>query len=125
MNEWVDSSRYGARVLERFEEPRRAGVPAGANLVGEAKSKPRNSRARLHLRSEDGVIQAAGFEVLGCPHTLAAADLVCEDLEGRKQADLAEYQASFLQDALPLPADKLDIGILLEDAVRGATDNET
>ena len=124
MDEAADAGSYGTRVLERFDQPLRAGVPRGANRVGSATSKPRSSRVRLHLRAEEGLIQAAGFEVLGCPHTLAAADLVCEDLEGRNEAELADYQASFLEDALPLPADKLDIRILLEDAVRAATHTE-
>lgn len=124
MDEWADSADYGASVLERFEQPRRAGIPEGAEFVGVAISKPRSSRVRLHLRIENGVIQSAGFEVLGCPHTISAADLVCEDLEGRKEAELAEYQAGFLDAALPLPADKLDVRILLEDAVRGTTNTE-
>lgn len=124
MDELVDSAAYGQKVLERFEQPRRAGAPSGANHVGEAASKPRSSRVRLHLRVEDDEVRAAGFEVLGCPHTLAAADLVCEDLEGRKEAELVDYQATFLDDTLPLPANKLDIRILLEDAVRDATNTE-
>ena len=124
MDEAADSGSYGTRVLERFEQPRRAGVPQGANRLGSAVSKPRSSRVRLYFRADNGVIQAAGFEVLGCPHALAAADLVCEDLEGRQEAELAGYEAAFLGEALPLPADKLDIRILLEDAVRDATHTE-
>lgn len=124
MDELVDSAVYGQKVLERFERPRRAGAPPTANCFGEAVSKPRSSRVRLHLRVEDEVVRAAGFEALGCPHTLAAADLVCEDLEGRTMAELADYHAAFLDDALPLAAEKVDIRILLEDAVRAATNTE-
>lgn len=111
---------YGDAVLERFARPRRAGVPASADRVGEAESRARSSRVRLHLALREGRVEQAGFEVLGCPHAIAAADLVCEDIEGRELAELARYDAGFLDTVLPLPAEKLDIRILLEDAVRSA-----
>lgn len=117
----ADSTVYGPRVIERFEAPVHAGVPAGANLAGSAVSRPRASRVRVHLRIAGGVVEAAGFQALGCPHTIAAADLVCADLIGRALAELHDYNAGFLEAALPLPAEKRDIRILLEDAVRDAT----
>lgn len=120
MEALVDTAAYSERVIERFEAPRHAGRPAGADLVGEAHSAARASRVRLSFRITDHVIDAAGFEVLGCPHTIAAADLVCGDLTGRPLADLAGYDAGFLVDRLPLPPGKLDIRILLEDAARDA-----
>ena len=120
MDELADMAAYGQRVVKHFEKPRHAGIPEGANRVGFAASKPRSSRVRLHLKVDGGVVRAAGFEVLGCPHTLAAADLVCADLVGRDEEELVNYEARFLDEALPLPADKLDIRLLLEDAVRNA-----
>lgn len=116
----VDTTAYGARVIERFEAPLHAGRPAGADRCGEAVSKPRASRVRLHLEVRDDRVAAAGFEALGCPFTIAAADLVCADLVGRALTELAVYDASFLDTALPLPPDRLDIRILLEDAVHDA-----
>ncbi|HEX7047578.1 MAG TPA: iron-sulfur cluster assembly scaffold protein [Gammaproteobacteria bacterium] len=116
----ADTAAYGRRVMELFDSPAHAGPPDGVNLVGEAESRTRLSRIRLHLRVSDDVVEAAGFEALGCPHTIAAAELACEDLEGRKRDELAGYDARFLEAALPLPAEKLDIRILVEDAVRNA-----
>lgn len=116
----ADTATYGRRVMELFDAPVHAGLPDGANRVGEAASRPRASSVRLHLRVVGGTVEAAGFEALGCPHTIAAAELACEDLEGRKCDELAGYDASFLEAALPLPAQKLDIRILVEDAVRNA-----
>lgn len=116
----VDSERYGERLVELFEAPAHAGRPDGANREGHAASRPRNSRVVLYLRVVDGSVEAAGFEVLGCPHTIAGAELVCADLRDRRLDELAAYDAGFLDDALPLPAEKLDIRLLLEDAVRDA-----
>jgi len=119
MEQLADNAGYGEQVIKRFQAPQRAGAPIGANRVGEAESKPRASRVRLHLRTADGEVVAAGFEALGCPHMIAAADRVCEDLEGKPLEALTNYDARFLEGNL-LPADKLDIRILLEDAVRSA-----
>lgn len=120
----ADSSVYGRRVVEIFDRPRHAGRPDGASVLGEAESRSRAGRVRLHLGVQNGVVKAAGFEALGCPHTIAAAELVCEDLEGRRLDTLADYDARFLDAALPLPDHKLDIRILVEDAVRNATAGE-
>ncbi|HEX7030082.1 MAG TPA: iron-sulfur cluster assembly scaffold protein [Gammaproteobacteria bacterium] len=125
MEHLADTAAYGRRVMELFDAPGHAGPPDGANAVGEAVSKARGSRIRLHLRIADGAVAAAGFEAKGCPHAIAAAELACQDLEGRRFEALAKYDARFLETALPLPADKLDIRILIEDAVRDATAGES
>lgn len=121
MEQLIDHSRYGTRVVELFDAPAHAGAPAGTNRKGQAESRPRHARVVLHLRVAGDQVEAAGFEALGCPHTIAAAELVCADLRGRPVTALAHYDARFLDAALPLPADKLDIRILLEDAVHAAT----
>ena len=124
MDELVDASKYSPRVVERFEAPRHAGIPESANHAGKATSAARGTRVVLHLRVTDGRVEAAGFELLGCPHALAAADLVCEDLAGKLLAALGDYEAGFLAEALSLPAEKLDLKILLEDVVRHAARQE-
>lgn len=111
---------YSAFVVERFESPRHTGVPAGATRSGKAASRPRASEVAFHLRDAAGRVAAAGFTALGCPHLIAGADLVCERLPGLTLAQLAVFDGSFLDAALPLPPEKLDLRILLEDAVRDA-----
>lgn len=120
MDDLLDTRGYSTRVMELFDDPGHAGRPEGANAVGEAESKPRASRIRVYLRVADGLVEAAGFEARGCPHTIAAASLVCADLEGRSSEMLVDYDARFVEAALPLPAEKQDIRILVEDAVRNA-----
>lgn len=119
-NGFADTAVYSPVVLERFEAPAHAGIPEGASRMGHAVSKPRASCVSVHLRIAGGAVEAAGFRALGCPHLIGAADLVCEDLVGRALPALRDYNARFLDTALPLPADKRDLRILLEDAVRDA-----
>lgn len=118
MEALVDNGRYGQRVLALFEQPSRAGSPAGANYSGEAASAVRGSRVRFELRVAKDAVEAAGFFALGCPHTIAAAAVTAGEIEGHHLDELANYVAGSLQADLPLPAEKLDIRILIEDAVR-------
>lgn len=120
MEHFADLDVYSERVLGLFDAPAHAGRLTVASLVGEADSKSRHARVRLHLKVTAGKVEAVGFEALGCPHLISGSELVAQDLEGRRTADLGAYDAGFLDDALPLPAEKLDLRILLEDAVRDA-----
>lgn len=120
MDELADKTRYGDQVLALFASPAHLGPPAGANLQGRAENRARGSWLRLYLRAAAGRVEDAGFHALGCPHTVAAAALACDRLAGRNLAELIEYSADFLELALPLPAEKRDIRILVEDAVRDA-----
>lgn len=120
MEQFADLGVYSERVLGLFDNPPHAGAPAGSNLIGEAHSRSRHARVRLRLRLNAGKVEVAGFEALGCPHLIAGSELVAQDLQGRIAADLVAYHAGFLDDALPLPAEKRDLRILLEDAVRDA-----
>lgn len=120
MEQFADLDVYSERVLGLFDAPAHAGVPTAANLVGEADSKSRHAQVRLHLKVTAGKVEEAGFEALGCPHLIAGSELVAQDLRGRMAAELDGYDAAFLDAALPLPAGKLDLRILLEDAVRDA-----
>lgn len=120
MERFVDSAVYSDAVVARFDAPPNAAAPVGANRLGTAESAARGAKVRLHLRITEDRVEAAGFEALGCPHTIAAASRVAEDLPGRRLDELAAYTAGWLDRELPLPAEKLDIRILLEDAVRDA-----
>lgn len=121
----MDHEGYSQRVVEHFEAPTHAGRIAEPQATGSAISKTRSSSVRLYLRIVGDAILAARFEALGCPHTLAAADMVCADIEGHTLAALADYDAGFLARTLALPAEKQDIRILLEDAVRDAARQAT
>lgn len=120
MDELHDPARYSPRVLELFDRLARLGPPPGANREGQAENRARGSWLRMYLQVEAERVVAAGFHARGCPHTIAAAELACEALTGSDASELAEYRAEFLEAALPLPPEKLDVRLLIEDAVRAA-----
>jgi NifU-like protein involved in Fe-S cluster formation len=111
---------YSSEVVRRFDSPRRAGeLPRGSRglSTGEAEDRTLHVWVRFQLQVIDGVIQSARFAVFGCPHTVAAASLVAERLEGRPLADARSVDVQALRAELEVPVEKLGKLLRIEDAV--------
>ncbi len=65
----------------------------------------------------DGAVAAVGFQVFGCPHTMAAASAVAEWLEGRRLEEARELDVKALCAELEVPVEKLGKLLRIEDAV--------
>lgn len=112
---------YSSEVLQRFGSPQRAGMfPNGAPgrvVAGEAEDRTLHVWVRFQLQVIDGVIQAVRFHVYGCPHTVAAACLIAERLEGKPVESSSRLDVRELVTALDVPIDKLGKLLRIEDAV--------
>ena len=62
-------------------------------------------------------MRAVGFRVFGCPHTVAAANVVAEWLEGRSVAEARGMDVRGLCAHLTVPVEKLGKLLRIEDAV--------
>ena len=113
---------YSSAVVRRFDAPKRAGeLPDGApGLVsGEAEDRTLHVWVRFQLQVIEGVVRAARFQAYGCPHTLAAASLVADWLEGQSVAAARGLDVRSLCAELAVPVDKLGKLLRIEDAVVG------
>jgi NifU-like protein involved in Fe-S cluster formation len=111
---------YSSEVVRRFDAPRNAGeLPHGTPglVAGEAEDRTLHVWIRFQLQVIDGAIHAARFAAFGCPHTVAAASLVAERLEGRSVGDVALLDVRALQDDLGVPVEKLGKLLRIEDAL--------
>jgi NifU-like protein involved in Fe-S cluster formation len=110
---------YSPQIWQRFRQPRYSGKLEGAGLVaGEARTPASKAVLRLQLRVTAGRVEAARFLALGCPSTVAAADWLCEWLEGRELAEAGSLSATDLAQALELVAVRRHCAVLAEDALR-------
>jgi NifU-like protein involved in Fe-S cluster formation len=110
---------YGSEVKRRFLSPTRAkGLKAGAVGVvsGESEDRTLNVWIRFQVQAIDGVICAVGFNVYGCPYTVAAVDWVAEWLEGRPTDALLALEVLKRREELGAPVDRLGKLLLIEDA---------
>ena len=106
---------YNRRVRELFANPVHAG-----DIVGGVSGFYDDQGLRLQLSASvaDGVITALRFRAWGCPHVIAAAEMVCSAFEGRPAAHLELFDTAQIMDDLGIPVEKTGRILVLEDTVR-------
>ena len=115
---------YSSEVVRRCDAPRRAGeLPLATPGLssGEAEDRALQVWVRFDLQVLHGVIHTVRFEAFGCPHTVAAADLVAERLEGQPVEAARRIDARALMSALDVPIEKLGKLLKIEDAAAAAS----
>jgi NifU-like protein involved in Fe-S cluster formation len=116
---------YSSEVLRRFGSPLRAGVLADnipGVVSGDAEDRSLNVWLRFQVQVPDRRIEAVRFQVVGCPHTVAAADWIAERLEGDAAGALAGLDVHAAAHALAVPTEKLGKLLRIEDAVLACWD---
>jgi NifU-like protein involved in Fe-S cluster formation len=115
------ADEYSPDVRRLFAEAPGAGAPADAAgwLRGEAREPLTATHVRWYLRTANGRIAEARYEVRGCPHTVAAAALAAERLRGRP-VDSPQLEIATIVATLGVPSAKLGRLFVIEDAVRAA-----
>ena len=111
---------YSSAVVRHFEAPSKAReLPPGTpGLVsGEAEDRTLHVWVRFELQLADGVVSRVGFEVFGCPHTVAAASAVADWLEGRSVPEARGLSVREVCAELAVPVEKLGKLLRIEDAV--------
>jgi NifU-like protein involved in Fe-S cluster formation len=111
---------YSSEVRRRFLAPARAGTisPDGGELVeGVQEDRSLKFWVRFQVRTEASTIQQVRFQAYGCPHSLAAADLIASELEGRPLGALLKMDHGRLAGQLALPREKYGVLLRIEDAL--------
>ena len=111
----MSADPYSAKVRELFAAPAHAGELPGGKSVSVT---DQGVRLKFSATSADGSISAMRFKAWGCPHVIAAAEAVCEGLEGRSARDLETCTVADVMQNLPVPVEKTGRILVIEDAVR-------
>jgi len=111
---------YSTAVQRHFAAPRRArelqgGVPG--LVAGEAEDRTLHVWVRFQLQVVEDVVVAAGFQAFGCPHTIAAASVVADWLEGCSVAAARNLDVRAVCAELEVPVEKVGKLLRIEDAV--------
>ncbi|MCZ8132307.1 MAG: aminotransferase class V-fold PLP-dependent enzyme [Steroidobacteraceae bacterium] len=88
-------------------------------IEGEAREPLTGTHVRWRLRVVGGRIVEARWRARGCPHTLAACEIVATRLHGLVPGDLRLDTPGIAQ-AIGAPPDKLGRLFVIEDALQGA-----
>lgn len=110
---------YNDTVRRYFGNPAHGGdLPAGSPPGLSAAVTEGGAGARLTLEAaiEGDRIRCLRYRVFGCPHLVAAAEMLAEHLEGGPVAALADVPVDDLIERLEVPVEKTGRILLLEDA---------
>ena len=116
---------YGSEVRRRFASARRKRLDETDARVatGFAEDRTLGVWIKLQLRVTGAVIDQVGYEVFGCPETIAATSLIAERLEGREIAAIPDIDMRAIAAELSIPVEKLGKLLRIEDAVRACLES--
>ena len=87
-------------------------------LVADVSESAKGARLVVSAGVEDGMVAEIRFRAFGCPHLVAAAELVCSELENGPLERLAAIGTNGLMERLAVPVGKTGRLFLVEDALR-------
>jgi cysteine desulfurase len=120
-----DDPRYTAEVGRRHREmPGSEALPEGLlRCAGRAGDREQGAEVELQLGVAGDRVRAARFHGFGCPHFLAAASWLAEQLPGLGRAEVAAWDWQSVATALDVPPAKFGRLLTLQDALRQAARN--
>ena len=111
----MNGDPYNAAVRELFANPQHAGTLPGApcGFVDE-----QGIMVRFSATVSDDRLLALRFLVRGCPHVVAACELICRQQSGQPLAALESVNCAQIMTTLAIPAEKTGRILVVEDAIR-------
>lgn len=112
---------YSSEVRRRFPAPARAGAihsQAGSTVAGAAEDQSLRFWVRFQVELTGARIGRVRFQAYGCPHSLAAADLLAAELEGKPIEAMTRIDLEDLAARIGLPREKQGKLLRIEDALR-------
>ncbi|MCA9145447.1 MAG: iron-sulfur cluster assembly scaffold protein [Planctomycetaceae bacterium] len=114
-------ARYSDVLFEHARSPRNGGKLDSPDAIGTSDIDGRAPRTTVYLRLQNGVIEAASFEVFGCGVLIAACSVLTELAIGQSVSDCVRLTQAHVVDALNgVPPDKLFCADLAVAAMRDA-----
>lgn len=111
---------YNALALDCFHNARHAGDDANSattrQFSAQAAEFAGGPCVRIGCDVAEGRLNRVVFHAWGCPHFLAAAELLCRQLEGLDSDAVARLEVAELARQLAVPVEKTGRILTLEDA---------
>lgn len=111
---------YNEAVRQHFAAPQHAGdlqEDYELTLAADVSESDSGAHIRIAAGLSGGNIAAMAYRVWGCPHLIAALELVCSTLAGQPVTALENFDSADITRQLSVPAEKTGRILLLEDAL--------
>jgi len=86
-------------------------------LVADVSESGNGAHIVMSAGIRGGTIAQMAYRVRGCPHLIAALELVCTRLDKQPVASLENFDSADITQELSIPAEKTGRILLLEDAL--------
>lgn len=118
------STRYSAKVMEHFTNPRNVGDMENPDGVGHVGNPVCGDIMELYIRVKGNIITEAKFKTFGCGAAIATSSMVTELVKGKSIEEALEISNKAVVEALDgLPPIKLHCSVLAEEALKSAIDD--
>jgi nitrogen fixation NifU-like protein len=86
---------YQEVILDHGRKPRNFGPLPDANRHADGHNPLCGDQVRVHLKVQDGIVEAVHFEGVGCAISTASASLMTQALTGKPEAEAHRIFAEF------------------------------
>lgn len=108
---------YNDLLRQRFASLQWSGLQAGPDRL-QGSAQVTDNTVTFEASFAEGRIEALRFVASACPHTLAAADFLCEYFTGKAVDELNRPALSKMLSGFAIPAEKTGRILMLEDALQ-------
>jgi len=116
---------YTENVIDRFTNPRNAGMIKNADGVGTVGNPTCGDIMKIYLKVENETIVDAKFKTFGCAAAIASSSVATRMIIGKTLEEACKITNQDVLNELggEMPASKIHCSILAEEAIRAAVDN--
>ncbi|MGO9949316.1 MAG: iron-sulfur cluster assembly scaffold protein [Steroidobacteraceae bacterium] len=116
--------KYNEQTRRYFETAARAGVLSGPLVYrGAAGNREHGTWVQFDVRTASGILKEARFLAFGCPHTIAVAAWVAEQVLGQPVIRRLPDSVQAISQQFDVPVEKLGRLLIVEDAWLAAIDS--
>lgn len=116
---------YNETILQRFQNPKNAGVLKGADGKGEVGNVQCGDIMNMYITvNRGGTITDAKFKTFGCVTAIVAADIACDLVRGKHIDDAVKITNKHVLDVMgEVPAQKVHCSVIAEEVIKKAVEN--
>ncbi|MBN2454903.1 iron-sulfur cluster assembly scaffold protein [Candidatus Woesearchaeota archaeon] len=115
---------YSQKIIEHFTKPKYVGEMDNADGVGQVGNPRCGDVMKIFIKVNNGVIKDIRFQTYGCIAAIAASDMVCELVKGKKLDDALKVTPQDVASQLgDMPPIKFHCSILGMSALKEAVDD--
>lgn len=116
--------KYNEQTRRYFETAARAGVLSGPLVYrGAAGNREHGTWVQFEVQTASGILKEARFLAFGCPHTIAVAAWVAEQVLGQPLTRRLPDSVQAISQQFAVPVEKLGRLLIVEDAWLAAIDS--